>query len=578
MGAPANAATELRAAVRSLSLRGLTSSSRWAAELLVSLSSLPIENISYGSDEEKTINVTLGNANPSAETSAWLKEADEREVDDFTMLGKVYFDSREYRRCARVLANTDGRVGRFLRRYALYLAGEKRKEEERQELSDWREPENEELAGLRRQLEEQMEDNEVGGLDPYEEFLLGVVYKKLDMKEDAKRLLVGCVKRMPYLWGAWLELCSLIGKGSEAEGIAGMHWVGSFFLGKYYVGRVDNEGARNVYEDLEVVWPASMHVKSHLALALYNSREFDEAEEIFERLTEHDSYWLDLVDVYSNILFVKEKKKNLSHLAHRCVSIDKYRTQTCCVIGNYYALRKEHHQAVTYFQRALKLDRHYLTAWILIGHEYIELKNPAAAVEAYRRAVDINPWDFRAWYGLGQTYELLNMQQYTLHYYRKVTSLQPSDARMWCAVGEAYAELNRIDDAIKAYERAVSCDDEEGVALSQLAILYENASRTTTESVEEMERLKQRASECHAAYLRLLDEEGRGAEQEAAASIRYLAESAAEKGELKEAARMAERLMELGGTHGQYARRLLREVENNLAEREESEAHGVGVS
>ena len=46
--------------------------------------------------------------------------------------------------------------------------------------------------------------------------------------------------------------------------------------------------------------------------------------------------FLPQVDTYSNILYVKESKRALSALAHKCVSIDKYRPESCCVIGNYY--------------------------------------------------------------------------------------------------------------------------------------------------------------------------------------------------------------------------------------------------
>ena len=45
------------------------------------------------------------------------------------------------------------------------------------------------------------------------------------------------------------------------------------------------------------------------------------------------------VDTYSNILYVKEAKRALSALAHKCVDIDKYRPESCCVIGNYYVSR-----------------------------------------------------------------------------------------------------------------------------------------------------------------------------------------------------------------------------------------------
>ena len=45
------------------------------------------------------------------------------------------------------------------------------------------------------------------------------------------------------------------------------------------------------------------------------------------------------MDVYSNILYVQEAFGPLSHLAHRLASSDKYRPETCCVIGNYYSLK-----------------------------------------------------------------------------------------------------------------------------------------------------------------------------------------------------------------------------------------------
>jgi anaphase-promoting complex subunit 8 len=42
---------------------------------------------------------------------------------------------------------------------------------------------------------------------------------------------------------------------------------------------------------------------------------------------------------YSDILYVKESKAELSHLAHIAAKNDKYRPETCCIIGNYYSLK-----------------------------------------------------------------------------------------------------------------------------------------------------------------------------------------------------------------------------------------------
>lgn len=84
---------------------------------------------------------------------------------------------------------------------------------------------------------------------------------------------------------------------------------------------------------------------------------------------------------------LQEMKAELANLAHQCSNIDKYRVETCCVIGNYYGLRGQHENAVVYFRRALRLNPNYLSAWTLMGHSYVELKNAAAAREAYRKAV-----------------------------------------------------------------------------------------------------------------------------------------------------------------------------------------------
>ena len=170
------------------------------------------------------------------------------------------------------------------------------------------------------------------------------------------------------------------------------------------------------------------------------------------------------MDTYSNILFVYGERAALSSLAHQAHATDKYRVQTCCIVGNYYSMRGSHERAIVYFQRALLLDPAYLSAWTLMGHEYVELRNTNMAIESYRKALDINPMDFRAWsrihkhsrthatatqgrqlslssaqwltspsacdvsfcfrYGLGQTYEILQMNKYSLYYFKKAAEIK----------------------------------------------------------------------------------------------------------------------------------------------------------
>jgi anaphase-promoting complex subunit 8 len=148
-------------------------------------------------------------------------------------------------------------------------------------------------------------------------------------------------------------------------------------------------------------------------------------------------------------------RPKLAFLAQLATATDKFRPETCCVVGNYYSLKSEHEKAVQYFRRALTLDRNFLSAWTLMGHEYVEMKNTHAAIESYRRAVDVNRKDYRAWYGLGQTYEVLEMHLYALFYYQRAASLRPYDPKMWQAVASCYDKVGRPGQSIKAYKRAL---------------------------------------------------------------------------------------------------------------------------
>ena len=100
--------------------------------------------------------------------------------------------------------------------------------------------------------------------------------------------------------------------------------------------------------------------------ANYLARQYDEAEEFFSHVLQLDPYRLEHIDIYSNILFVKEKDAELSNLAHNAAKWDKFRPETCCIIGNYYSRKAHHEKAIEYFSRALKLDPHYLSACTLM--------------------------------------------------------------------------------------------------------------------------------------------------------------------------------------------------------------------
>lgn len=289
-----------------------------------------------------------------------------------------------------------------------------------------------------------------------------MVLAKEKNTDEALQWFLRSVHLFPMNWGCWLEMTSAITRVEMLNKIIPrlpQHIVSYMFhihtsLELY---QPTNE-LQTALIQLQDIFPDSPFLLTCSALYLYHTKALKEAATEFSHLLALHPHRLDHLDVYSNILYVLNERPKLAFLAHLCSSVDKFRPESCVVIGNYYSLLSQHEKAVQYFRRALALDRSCLSAWTLMGHEYVELKNTHAAIESYRRGVDINRRDYRAWYGLGQTYEMLEMYQYALWYYKKAAGLRPWDGKMWMAVGACLQKLGRERDGIKALKRALLAD------------------------------------------------------------------------------------------------------------------------
>lgn len=360
----------------------------------------------------------------------------------------------------------------FLALYARYLAGEKRKEEEGEMIlgpTDGGMSSNRELSGLAKMLDEYFRardaaDPQIKRAQGWLEYLYGLILARSKQEELAQEWLLRAVRLNPYHWGAWEELSHLLSSVDDLNAQLSASILPQNVMTLMYqihasidlFSTTDSNTTITTLQSLLEIFPTSNFLLTQQALFYYHSKDFETSSSIFQELLVNDPYRLDGLDHYSNILYVMTDRPKLAFLAHLATSVDKFRPETCCVVGNYYSLCSHHEKAVMYFRRALTLDRSFLSAWTLMGHEYIELKNTHAAIESYRRAVDANRKDYRAWYGLGQAYEVLDMGFYALFYYQRAAGLRPYDAKMWQAVGSCYAKMNRVQQAIKALKRALA--------------------------------------------------------------------------------------------------------------------------
>ncbi|CCC08930.1 putative CDC23 protein [Sordaria macrospora k-hell] len=491
----------LQNAVVKCSERCLYQSAKWAAELLDSVPDPVLSDV----DQEDAAGLR-GYQHPAFSSNPDPVEA-ELEAKDLSkyLLAKSFFDCKEFDRCASVFlpdsllsgllstkandpATPKGKgkasaalpfeqslpnlsqKSLFLALYAKVISGEKKKNEESEMImgpQDLGTIKNSHLVIVSRFLERwfaerKAEDSDLPPSQGFLEYLYGMVLVKEKNDDAAFDYLLNSVHLFPWNWGAWLELTNLI-PGVEQlnkitpvlpQNIMSFIFYANTAVNLYQQGQ-DLAASVN---DLLKLFPTSSFILTCRALLNYHSKDLYTAEQNFSNLLALHPHRLDSLDHYSNILYVLNMRPKLAFLAHLCSSIDKFRPESCVVIGNYYSLLSFHEKAVQYFRRALTLDRSCLSAWTLMGHEYVELKNTHAAIESYRRAVDVNRRDYRAWYGLGQTYEVLEMNAYALYYYKKAAGLRPWDGKMWQAVGSCLQKMGKDRDGIKALKRALLAD------------------------------------------------------------------------------------------------------------------------
>lgn len=391
-------------------------------------------------------------------------------------LARSYFNLKEYQRSRFYLEDCESSGAYFLSVYSKYMAIMKKCVDNKADLFNNSDSTNlDYLQILRNELSTKYFKNQ---LDAFSLYVYGIILSKLKLNEEAINILVEAVKKRSNLWCAWLELANLIKSVETLNSLNNstlpQHWMKDLFLAQCFMELSLSEEAVNIYLTFcNKGFSKSIYIKSQLAKCYDNLREGQICRQTFEEIRKLDPNNLDFMDIYSNILFVMEAHAELAILAQEACEIDKYRPESCCIIGNYYSLQNEHHKAVNYFQRALKLNSSYLQAWTLMGHEFMELKNSTSAIQAYTNAIELNPKDYRAWYGLGQTYEILKSYSYSLYYYKQAYLLRPNDSRFIVALADVYVKLEKLDEAKRCYIKSYTVGDYEGTSLSKLAKVYE---------------------------------------------------------------------------------------------------------
>lgn len=252
---------------------------------------------------------------------------------DLYLLSKSYFDLREYDRCAHFLKGCTSSRSRFLYFYSLYLSYEKKKLDTMTDTNFSSDPmKNNHLKNLCSIIQTDYHDKK---LDGYCLYIYGVILKKLGLTGQALDILLEAVNLAPTNWSAWQELALVIPNKNKLNTLNfPNHWMKYFFLAYAYLEHLCFDESLEIYNNLCLQgFEKNTFIKAQCAILYHNCKDYYKAIDNYKELLAEDPYRLDSLDIYSNFLYVQGLKTELAELAHKAAAIDKYRVETCCIIG-----------------------------------------------------------------------------------------------------------------------------------------------------------------------------------------------------------------------------------------------------
>lgn len=434
----AEISTDLMACYRQCEMRGFKKGAEWACGLMTSLNDQSALKVSQKAATEFLVNFQFNNR-------AYRR-------------AKNLFYLGQFKRAAFYLKDLkqNSPEHRCLYYHAQYMSIEA----ERLDLSSEGEINSETIRHIMPKIKDTLneleKDLKKSKSDSWILIILSKFLLKINKIEQARTSLISAIRMEPLNWPAWDLLASLIIDKHHLKSLEiPTHWIRWFFFGSVYMRLQIFEEAYDLYQNvMSKIFHDSAYVISQLAVAQNELRDIDAAVDNFKRVRTIDPYRLDDMDVYSNALYVSQRRYELASLAHSSNEIEPFRYETCFCLANYYSLRAQHDKAAIYFNRALKLDPTNVSAWILMGHEFMEMKKTEDAIKAYRSAINLDRTDARAWYGLGQLYEILKLPNISLDNYLEAHKLKPHDSRITIALADTYEKLEWYDIAMTYYQRA----------------------------------------------------------------------------------------------------------------------------
>ncbi|XP_032689965.1 cell division cycle protein 27 homolog [Odontomachus brunneus] len=230
-------------------------------------------------------------------------------------------------------------------------------------------------------------------------------------------------------------------------------------------------------------------VLSMLARAHFEMMDYKKAASYFAEVRQLEPQRMELMEIYSTVLWHLHAEVQLSTLAQDLVAHDRNSAAAWCATGNLFSAQTEHETAIKFFQRAIQVDPNFPYAYTLLGHEYVLTEELDKAITAFRNATRLDPRHYNAWFGLGTIYS--KQEQYILAelHFKRAYKINPHNSAIMCHIGVVQHALKKTEQALKTLNTAIVNDPDNTLCKFHRASINFSIGRHA-EALREFEELK----------------------------------------------------------------------------------------
>lgn len=248
--------------------------------------------------------------------------------------------------------------------------------------------------------------------------------------------------------------------------------------------------AQQAFDSIPKQHGESSWVRGQVAKLHYERRDYERAACIFEELHEKEPHRMDLMEIYSTVLWQLQREVSLSALAQDLRAQDKTSPITWCVLGNSFSLQKEHETAIKFFERAVQVDDEFAYSYTLLGHELITTEDLDKAMSCFRTGILKDPRHYNAWYGIGSIYAKQERYGLAEYHFKRALEIHPKCSVIMVHIGVMQFHLNKVEQALETMNAAIELDPTNPLGQYHRASMFFQTSRNH-EALMELEKLKQ---------------------------------------------------------------------------------------